>query len=226
MVKPTQPKGIKPKAEITEEVSVPTPTNTGGAGNTFLSSGVNLLIINTVITVVICLLFMVGNYFTVNSIVNSNFKNFSALIGTQGDEGEGGEDIERPERGIILDLGEFILNLSDPSAKRYLKVNVALELSRSELDPDLSTKPQKSGGHGGHGAAAEDPLAAIEKEMNQYKPAIRDAIISILSSKTAEELSSLAGKDLAKEQIKDAINPIFAGEREVIRVSFGAFIIQ
>ncbi|NLF83362.1 MAG: flagellar basal body-associated FliL family protein [Candidatus Gastranaerophilales bacterium] len=221
MVKPTQPKGIKPKAEITEEVSVPTPTNTGGAGNTFLSSGVNLLIINTVITVVICLLFMVGNYFTVNSIVNSNFKNFSALIGTQGDEG--GEDIERPERGIILDLGEFILNLSDPSAKRYLKVNVALELSRSELDPDLSVKPQKSGGHG---AAAEDPLAAIEKEMNQYKPAIRDAIISILSSKSAEELSSLAGKDLAKEQIKDAINPIFAGEREVIRVSFGAFIIQ
>jgi flagellar FliL protein len=226
MVKPTQPKGIKPKAEITEEISVPTPISTGGAGNSFLSSGVNLLIINTVITVVICLLFIVGNYFTVNSIVNSNFKHFNSLIGTGGEEGDDGSDIERPERGIILDLGEFILNLSDPSAKRYLKVNVALELSRSDSDPDLSAKPQKSGGHGGHGAAAEDPLAAIEKEMNQYKPAIRDAIISILSSKSAEELSSLAGKDLAKEQIKDAINPIFAGEREVIRVSFGAFIIQ
>jgi flagellar basal body-associated protein FliL len=36
----------------------------------------------------------------------------------------------------------------------------------------------------------------------------------------------LAGKEEAKEQIKEAVNAIFAGEREVLRVSFGNFIIQ
>ena len=39
-------------------------------------------------------------------------------------------------------------------------------------------------------------------------------------------LSTTAGKELAKEQIADEINSIFAGEREVLRVSFGQFIIQ
>jgi len=137
------------------------------------------------------------------------------------DEG-GGEEGEAVEKGIILDLGEFILNLSDPKARRYLKVNVAIELSRTPNDPD----PAKGcGGEGGHGGGV-DPVNQIENEMSQYKPSIRDAIISTMSSKTAEELSSVAGKELAKEQIKEAVNAIFAGEREVLRVSFGNFIIQ
>ncbi len=210
MVKPTQPKGIKPKAEITETVT---------AESSSELTGKKLIVINTVITVVICLLFLGGNYFIVNTIVSSNLKNFSPQTGNK--DAQNNEENAAPQRGIILDLGEFILNLSDPSAKRYLKVNVALELSRAPHDPDLTAS------EGGKGEGkGQDPLKIIEAEMSQYKPAIRDAIISVLSSKTPEELSSLAGKELAKEQIKEAINPLFSGEREVMRVSFGSFIIQ
>jgi len=213
MVKPSQPKGIKPKAEIEE--SVAPVSNTG-----MDLSGTKMIIVNTLITVIISVLFIVGNYFIVNSVVASKMKNMPTMA-SHGEE-EHGEEGHQAKRGIILDLGEFILNLSDPSAKRYLKINVALELSRAAHDPDMHASEEG----GGHGAPAVDPLEAIEKEMSQFKPAIRDAIISVLSSKTAEELSSLAGKELSKEQIKEAINPIFEGEREVMRVSFGAFIIQ
>ena len=69
-------------------------------------------------------------------------------------------------------------------------------------------------------------MEAIQKEMNQYKPAIRDAVITNLSSKTSTELATAAGKELAKEQITNDINSILGGEREVLRVSFGQFIIQ
>lgn len=218
MVKPSQPKGIKPKAEITESEPA---IEAGGPD----LSGNKLIIMNTLITVIICFLFIIGNYFIVNGVVASKVKEISAMTAHHEAEEEHGGD--RPERGIILDLGEFILNLSDPSAKRYLKINVALELTKSAHDLALHSEEAGDGHGGGHGAApAADPLEIIEKEMSQYKPAIRDSIISVLSSKTAEELSSLAGKELAKEQIKESINPIFAGEREVIRVSFGAFIIQ
>ena len=41
-----------------------------------------------------------------------------------------------------------------------------------------------------------------------------------------DELASAAGKELAKEQITNDINSILGGEREVLRVSFGQFIIQ
>ena len=69
-------------------------------------------------------------------------------------------------------------------------------------------------------------MKIIEAEMAQYKPAIRDAVISNFSSKTADEVMTSAGKELVKEQITEDVNAIFAGQREVLRVSFGQFIIQ
>jgi len=224
MVKPNQPKGIKPKAEITE---TPAPVSGGAGFNIESLSGVQLVIINTVITIVISVIFLTGNYLIVNGVVGSKLAHIGEITAAIHGEGEEEEaEGEKQQRGIIIDLGEFIVNLSDPAAKRYLKVNVALELTKSEHDPG-ATEQEAGGGHGGHGGGeAVDPLAMIEKEMKQFNPSMRDAIISVLSTKTPEELSSLAGKELAKEQIKESIDPIFAGEREVMRVSFGSFIIQ
>ena len=49
MVKPTQPKGIKPKAELTE--------TSDNEGSTALS-GQKLIIIITLLTIIICILFI------------------------------------------------------------------------------------------------------------------------------------------------------------------------
>ena len=83
---------------------------------------------------------------------------------------------------------------------------------------------QKASGHGA--SAPVDPNEAIIAEMERYKPAIRDAIISVLSNKTSDELSTPTGKEIAKEEILAMVNNIFEGKREVMRVSFGQFIIQ
>ena len=64
------------------------------------------------------------------------------------------------------------------------------------------------------------------EDIEQFKPAIRDAIITVMSNKTSDELSSTTGKELAKEEIKEMVNNVFGGQREVLRVSFGQFIIQ
>ena len=226
MVKPSQPKGIKPKADL-PEISV----ESSDSG----LSGKKLVIMNAAITALICFLFIGSNYLIVSSIISSTVGKIASSQSTATDSGDGSSDqtadAAPPERGIILDLGEFILNLSDPNSKRYLKVNVALELSRASTDPAIDGTGgggSNVSGHGGGGEEAKksNPLEAIQAEMEQYKPSIRDAIISVLSSKTAEELSSLSGKELAKEQIKAAVDPLFGGEREVMRVSFGTFIIQ
>jgi flagellar FliL protein len=215
MVQPNQPKGMKPKAEVKVEPEQAKPSfNLGG--------DIKPIIINAAITILVCMVFVITNFFIVKSSLNEAVSKIS-LNPEGGGEEESVE--EEAERGLILDLGEFILNLSDPRARRYLKINVALELTRTEADPDPA-KAAESGSKGGHGGGGGDPLKQIEAEMSQFKPAIRDAVISTLSSKTAEELSSVAGKELAKEQIKESVNAIFAGEREVMRVSFGNFIIQ
>ena len=182
-------------------------------------------LIMTLASIVIMFIVFAGvNYLIMENLISQKISSITTsqeeLAGDEGDEDE-------VQKGIIVDLGDFILNLCDESQKKYLKVNVALEVTKKDTDFPQQTE-EKSGGNGGHGEAAApvDPMEAIQKEMNQYKPAIRDAVITNLSSKTSTELATAAGKELAKEQITNDINSILAGEREVIRVSFGQFIIQ
>ena len=116
--------------------------------------------------------------------------------------------------GATLNIGDLACSIDETAAKPATAEPQASEAPKAEA-------PKKEGGEGK--SAAADPLDA---EMAQFKPAIRDSVITTLSSKSAAELSTVAGKELAKEQITEAVNGIFAGDREVLRVSFGDFIIQ
>lgn len=183
-------------------------------------------LIMTIASIVIMFIVFAGvNYVIMENLITQKIGSINTSqeeLDTEGDEDE-------IQKGIIVDLGDFILNLCDENQKKYLKVNVALEVSKKDTDfPVADEKASKSGGHGGHGEAAPavDPMETIQNEMNQFKPAIRDAVITNLSSKTSSELATAAGKELAKEQITNDINSILGGEREVLRVSFGQFIIQ
>ena len=204
MSKPTQAKEPEKEGTKTE----------GGSGS---------IVINIITTTIVCIIFIGVNYFLQSNLLTTQLKSVTQ------EQTESTEDnLDKPEKGIVLDLGDFTMNLSDIEPRRYLKANVAVEITNPE--PIVQEEPKKeSGGHGhGHGgdAPAPDPKAAIVAEMEQYKPAIRDAVITVLTSKTSDELATTAGKELAKQQIAEAVNGIFDGEREVIRVSFGQFIMQ
>ena len=194
--------------------------NENGTGGQELKK-ISIIMIASMI--ILLLVFSAVNYVVVKNLVKS------IEITTPSDEElpEEGEEDEI-QKGIIVDLGDFILNLCDENQRKYLKVNVAIEVSKKETDAaPAEDAPAKGGhGHGEEAPAPADPMAEIQAEMNQYKPAIRDAIITNLSSKTSAELATAAGKELSKEQITNDINSILGGETEVLRVSFGQFIIQ
>lgn len=214
MAKPNQPKDIKPKTEGEE-------TATGAKIKINVDENMKVIIINLVTTVLICVLFLSVSYVLQASLLNSKLGQLkSTSADASGDAtADNSDDSSDIQQGFILDLGDFILNLSDVSSRKYLKVNIALEVSSKPEDAAMSAPTKKEG----EGAGGGSPLDA---EMAKFKPAIRDAVISTLSSKTATELSTVAGKELAKEQITEAVNSIFSGDREVLRVSFGDFIIQ
>ena len=182
-------------------------------------------IITLLSMIILFIVFALVNYLIMENLMSQKISKIN--VSQEELDEEAGEEDEM-QRGIIVDLGDFILNLCDETQKKYLKVNVAIEVSKKDTDFPAQEAPAKSGGHG-HGeapVATANPMEAIQQEMNQFKPAIRDAVITKLSSKTSAELSSAAGKELAKEQIANDINSILGGEREVLRVSFGQFIIQ
>lgn len=99
--------------------------------------------------------------------------------------------------GIMFPLDTFTVNLLSESGRRYLKVEMNLELDGEELGVELDTK----------------------------KAVIRDIIIRILSSKSLEEISTMKGKDKLKEQIVDQLNARLV-DGHINNAYFTDFVIQ
>ena len=104
---------------------------------------------------------------------------------------------EMTDIGPIYPLDPFIVNLIGSNASRYLKCKIDLELDSQEL----------------------------QQEVDKKLPAIRDAIIQILSSKSVEEIQTAKGKEKLKEEIKRKLNSMLT-TGEIRNVYFTEFVIQ
>lgn len=188
-----------------------------------------MMIITTIIMIIVVIICMLVMYILLDSSFSKKISKIAPVTQEQEEDEEDEEETTKNQEGVLLDLGDFIMNLADTNSKKYIKVEVALELSKTQQEIETQLNQEKQASSGGHGHSEEvkiDPNAAIMTEMERYKPVIRDAVISALSNKTSDELSTPIGKELAKDEITEAVNGIFNNRRKVQRVSFGQFIIQ
>ena len=105
-----------------------------------------------------------------------------------------------PEPGFIgpvIDLEPFVLNLADRDQLRYLKVSIKLQLDRPEEETDFTVK----------------------------RPAIRDALLVLLTSKESRSLRTVDGKMLVRDEIGGRVNTIMK-RGKIQQVYFTEFIIQ
>lgn len=123
----------------------------------------------------------------------------AATADGHGDEqaAEGSHGGESTEVGLMYPLDVFTVNLLSESGRRYLKVEMNLEIEGEELSP----------------------------ELDQKKPVFRDIIIRILSSKSLEEISTIKGKEKLKEQIVSDLNTRLK-DGKVKNVYFTDFVVQ
>ena len=105
---------------------------------------------------------------------------------------------KKEEVKATLALEPFLLNLADTDEVRFVKATFQLGLAKA---PD---EEMKSG-------------ATI--------PAIRDAIISLLTSKRAEQVLSQEGKELLRNEIRTRINSI-SPHTKVLEVYIVDFVVQ
>mgnify|MGYP000881315907 CR=1 FL=1 len=104
---------------------------------------------------------------------------------------------EIPEFGPTHDIGIFTVNLAGISGPRYARVGVSLEL----VDPTLA------------------PL--VDARM----PQVKDAIISVLSMKSATELADQEGRRQLRAEIAHKLGGIL-GVGNVQNVFFTEFVFQ
>lgn len=91
----------------------------------------------------------------------------------------------------------FVVNLSDPGRPRFLKL---------VMDVELENEKSKN-------------------EIEMIKPKARDSIITLLSSKTTEELSTVGDKQKLKNEILHRLNSLMTSGK-VREVYFTDFMVQ
>ncbi len=110
-----------------------------------------------------------------------------------------GGEAKKVEKGPVVTLDEFLVNLSDPGSDHFLKVTVGLELDKEK------------------GKTAES--------LKDVTPEIRDAVLSSLSSETRDQVAPESGREKLKAQIKKKVNEAL-GEEDVKNVYFTNFVTQ
>lgn len=101
------------------------------------------------------------------------------------------------KEGEMYALEPFLVNLSDPKGKRYLKITVTLELPSPEA------------------------VAKAEKMV----PKMRDMVIMMLTSLSFEEVMTPEGKIRVREELFERFNLIMRPER-VKEIFFTDFVVQ
>ncbi|BCD68381.1 flagellar basal body-associated protein FliL [Nitratiruptor sp. YY09-18] len=108
------------------------------------------------------------------------------------------EEIKNVEDlGVQFDVGTFIVNLQDKDADRYLKVTIVLDVQDEK----------------------------IKAELEKRLPQVKDAITTLLFTKSSKELRTAEGIEELKEQILKRVNAILP-IGGVKNIYFTDFVIQ
>ena len=115
-----------------------------------------------------------------------------------GEDEEGGK--EAAETVGILEMETFLTNINDSSGERYAKLQVKLAVTPQEKVAEVTA----------------DPLLMAR---------LRDQVLTLLTSKTYQDLSDPAGKEEFRSEIQQRLSPLVEGG-EVKEVLFAEFVVQ
>ncbi len=113
------------------------------------------------------------------------------------DKKKGGRHGDDLTMGPVFAVDNLVVNLMSEGGSRYAKFAVALELDAQELAPEMLAK----------------------------KALVTDIVITVVSSKTAEELMNIKGKEAVKNEIMEKVNERLKDGR-VKNVYFTNFVVQ
>jgi flagellar FliL protein len=129
------------------------------------------------------------------------------------------EKVVLPGEGIMIDTGTKIINLAEPGGRRYIRINVVLEFVPPPEDP--TAKPAAEGA-----AAAANPVVdAFTASINAKLPMINDTVITLLSSKSFDELYTAEGKEKLRLELMDKIQSMLT-EEKILGVYFTEFVVE
>jgi len=127
-----------------------------------------------------------------------------------------------PGQGVMIDTGTKIINLAEPNGRKYIRINVVVEFAPPEPEEEAKPAPAAEG----EGAAVEDPaVTALTTEVNARLPMVNDTVITLLSSKTFEDLYTSTGKEALRGELMQKLQAMLP-DYKIIGVYFTEFVVE
>ena len=102
------------------------------------------------------------------------------------------------EINLIIPLDAIIVNLSGAGGKRYLKIKINLEAKDAEA----------------------------KKKIESKSIPIKDRLITILSSKTYEDIEGIEGQETLRREIRETVEVLLKTEGCISQVYFSELVVQ
>jgi flagellar basal body-associated protein FliL len=156
-----------------------------------------------------------------------------------GAPGPASHDDGQPSFGPTYVIKDRIVNLADPTVRRYLRFSVAIEFaphgatkaSAAPTDAGAWTHligyTPRSDGYQPVAGGKDDPEKEFRAHIKRYVPAIEDAVMTLLSSKTYAEVATADRRESAKREIKTRLGALLDGtDLHVTSVYFTDVVVQ
>jgi flagellar FliL protein len=113
-------------------------------------------------------------------------------------------------------MKDRIVNLADPGGRRYLRFSAAIEFAPPEAEGD---KAAQSG-------ASKDSDKEFQARVRKFTPLIEDAVVTVLSSRSFDEVRAAEGREQSKREIKARVQAGIGATPAVTNVYFTEFVVQ
>jgi flagellar FliL protein len=119
-----------------------------------------------------------------------------------------------PGEGIMINMSTKIINLVDPGGRKYIRLTIVVEFAPDNPEYKNLTAEEKT-----------TYLTEFEAKLTTLTPIMDDTVITLLSTKTYEDLYTADGKEKLRTEILDTLSKKLPNFR-IISIYFTEFVVQ
>jgi flagellar FliL protein len=119
-----------------------------------------------------------------------------------------------PGEGVMVDMSTKIINLVDPTGRRYIRLTVVVEFAPDD-DAFLEMPEEEKTAY----------LTEFKDKLSARLPIMDDTVITLLSTKTYEDLYTADGKEKLRAEIMNVLATKLP-DLHIISIYFTEFVVQ
>ena len=119
-----------------------------------------------------------------------------------------------PGEGVMVNMSTKIINLVDPTGHRYIRLTIVAEFA-PDSEEFISMPEEEKAAY----------LTEFQNKLNARMPIMDDTVITLLSTKTYDELYTADGKEHLRAEIMSMLSQKLP-DLHLISIYFTEFVVQ